>query len=673
MRTHSTTPSWLRPVLIGVAVGAIGVGAFLVDGLSRRAMEGRVTDEGLFNPTQIHTIHLRFTPENWKAMEPVGGNRGFGPPGGGLGRGPGRRGFSPGSMLAPAFMGAGDSDGDSLLTPAELSGLGRGWLEAWAGDDEAVDSDELNAGLEKVLGEQDSGPRGGGGRPGGFNLTGAKGKRNGLASMMGIEFPTVTADMVFNGAVYQSVSIRFKGNGTFMQSRGSLKRSMKIDINDGFPGRKLAGVTKLNLHSQVTDAGWMNEALGYRLYRDAGVTAPRTSYARVFLTVPGEHDETFVGLYLLTENPDNNFAVQNWGTKKGAIFKPVTRQPFEFIGEDWESYEQAYDPKTPISTEEVARVIEFGRFVSQADDADFAARISEFIDIDQFARYMAVTVWLSTMDSILGMGQNYLAYLHPVTGRFEFLPWDLDHAFGQFGLVGSQEQREQLDILHPWHNQVRLVERVYNVPAFRERYLEVMTELSETVFDPERIAAQVDEIAAAIRDDVARESENKLRRFDSVVAGRAVSPQGFGGGPGFGSATPPLRAFVETRADSVKAQLSGESDGLRISGGMFGGGGPGGPPGGGRGRRGPGGFLGMMLMGALDGDNDGSASKTEFTDGFDGWFAEWDADNDGAVSNEELESGMGQTFSPGGPGGFRGGPGRGGFGPPPGFEPPSGD
>jgi len=35
----------------------------------------------------------------------------------------------------------------------------------------------------------------------------------------------------FDGQVFKDVAVRYKGNGTFMQSRGSLKRSLKVDLN----------------------------------------------------------------------------------------------------------------------------------------------------------------------------------------------------------------------------------------------------------------------------------------------------------------------------------------------------------------------------------------------------------------------------------------------------------
>src|SRR5438034_9190100 len=130
-----------------------------------------------------------------------------------------------------------------------------------------------------------------------MNLQGAEGKRNGLASAMGIEFKYVHADLEFEGQMLKDVAVRYKGNGTFMQSRDSLKRSLKLDLNKYVKGQKLAGVSKLNLHSNVTDAGWMNEPVSYRLFRDGSVPAPRTSYARVYLTVRDKYDNQYAGLY----------------------------------------------------------------------------------------------------------------------------------------------------------------------------------------------------------------------------------------------------------------------------------------------------------------------------------------------------------------------------------------
>src|SRR6185437_438841 len=200
----------------------------------------------LFTITNVWSVHLTFTAEQWNAMEPTGGGGGFfgrqGRPGGGPG-GPG--GFGPAMFIAPAFMKAGDQNEDGKLAKEEFHSLGEKWFAEWDKEKSGkLNSDQLRAGLNGAFAPPEFGGPGGGapgGRGIGMNLQGAEGKRNGLASAMGIEFKYVHADMEFGSLVLKDVAVRYKGNGTFMQSRGSLKRSLKIDLNKYVKGRAMAG------------------------------------------------------------------------------------------------------------------------------------------------------------------------------------------------------------------------------------------------------------------------------------------------------------------------------------------------------------------------------------------------------------------------------------------------
>jgi spore coat protein CotH len=488
-------------------------------------------------------------------------------------------------------------------------------------------------------------------------LQGPEGKRNGIASAMGIEFTYVHADLDFEGQPFKDVAVRFKGNGTFMESRGSLKRSLKIELNKYVKGQKLAGQVKLNLHNNVTDASWMNEPLSYRLYRDAGVPASRTTYARVYLTVPGKYDHQYVGLYSLIEEVDKNFIGERFGTRRGALFKPVTPFLFSDLGPDWAKYKHTYDPKTPLFDDQIQQVIDFCRLVSHADDAEFASRLGDFVDLEELARFMAVMVWLSDMDGILGPGQNLYVYLHPKSQLLEFIPWDQDHSFGQFPMRGTQEQRENLSILKPWDGENRFLERVFKVEAFKKLYLTRLAEFSETIFRPERFARQVDEVTSVIRPAVQEEDTAKLGRFDKVVAGEVLQGRGFGpfgGGPGI----TPIKPFAIVRTASVRDQVAGRSAGQTVgSFGFFGGGRPGGRPGGPGGPDGfgPGMFLGGAFLDALDQDKDSVVTHDEFVQGFAKWFESWNTDHSGVLTEDQLRAGINKDLSP-----FRGGP-------PPGF------
>lgn len=446
-------------------------------------------DKELFDLHKVWTAKLVFTEDQWKAIEPKrvegGGFGGFGGrgPGGGFGGGGGRGpggpgGFNPAGMVAGGLMRELDADKDGSLTRGEFVDGFAGWFRTWdtakAG---SLTSDQVTEGLNRALNP------GGGGR-GGINLTARDGARNGLASMMGLEFPTVHADLVFEGRRLTNIAVRYKGNGTFMNAQQTDKKSFKLDLNESVKGQKLGPVSKLNFHNNVTDSSWMNEPLAHALYRDAGVPAPRSSYVRLTVTAGGTSPDRFLGLYSIVENPDANWAEHNFKRKDGLIMKPVTRALFEHQGDDWSAYKQAYDAKTEITDKQKARVIDFARLVSRADDAEFARRLPEFLDIDEFSRFMAVTVWISTMDSILTMGQNFLVYLHPTTDKFIFAPWDLDHSFGNFPMQGTQEQREQLSIDRPWNAENRFLERVMKVEAVNSAYRARLAEFQKTLFTP---------------------------------------------------------------------------------------------------------------------------------------------------------------------------------------------
>jgi spore coat protein CotH len=654
------------------------------------------TAQALFQTTNVWTLHLRFSAEQWNAMEP---GEAEGMPGearlpfGARGRmgGPGGEQAGPATFIAPTFLKAAH-DQDKKLSREKFRALGEGWFSDWDKSKSGqIDFEQLREGiastweLPQLGGPGAFGPNG---RPPGPSLQGINGHRNGLAAAAGIDFKYVHADLEFAGQLLKDVAVRYKGNGTYMESRNLDKKSLKIDLNKYVKGQKVAGQSKLNLHNNVTDASWMNEVLSYRLFRDAGVPAPRTSYAKVYVTVPGRYDHKYFGLYSIVEEIDPHFFHDRFGSKQGTIFKPVTRDLFGYMGKDWAQYAQSYDPKTDTSDDDSQRVIDFSSLMTSASDEKLSTKIAEYLDLDEFARFMSVTVWLSTMDSILMMGQNFYVYLLPKTRQFQFLPWDLDHSFGQFPMGGTQDQREQLSLLKPWRGENRFLERVFNNETFKKLYLATMKEFSKTIFAPERFSRQVDEIAAAIRPSVAEESEAKLGRFDKVVAGEPVEHLGFGRGPGPRSAgapesgdrprfgpggfmqpTKPIKGFVVARARSVEDQLAGKSEGATVSERRFGGGARGGfraGPGD-RGGFGPAMFLAHNVMDAFDTDKNGKLTHEEFTAGFSKWFENWNTDKSGTLSDEQLRAGINRDLSPmpGGP------PGRGfGFGPRGGGPPP---
>ena len=429
--------------------------------------------------------------------------------------------------------------------------------------------------MEPKQGARPNRPFGAGGM-----LLGPEGGRNGILAAFGMQFDYVHATLEFGTNRFPDVAVRYKGNGTFMTAQDTLKRSLKIDLNHFVKGQKLAGMSQLNLHNSVRDPSFMNEAVAYRLFRDGGVPAARTAYARVFVTVPGKYDHKYLGLYDLVEDVSPAFLKERLGIAGGALFKPVTPSLFSDLGDDWKNYNQTYDPKNKPSDADKQRVIAFAKLVSQADDAEFAAKLPSYVDLDNFARYLALTAWMCDIDGILGVGQNYYLWLNPKTQKFMFIAWDQDQTFGQFPRGSTQEQREQLSIQHPWSGDNRFLERVFKTDAFKQAYLARLQEFNGSILKPDRLSRQVDELAAVLRVPVQEESPEKLAELNRAAAGERVTtyvgPVSFGG-----QLVKPIKTFAEARAQSVSDQLAGKSEGQMLNSGF---GAPGGRPSPGPGR-----------------------------------------------------------------------------------------
>lgn len=386
--------------------------------------------------------------------------------------------------------------------------------------------------------------------------------RSGLAGVLGWDFQWTHADLELGGRLFTNVAARFKGNGTYLSSLHGDKRPFKVDLNEFVKGQKLGGADELNFHNLIDDRSYLSDALAYEFFRDAGVPAPRTAYAYLSVTVEGKWARQPLGLYAMVQPIDEEFAREHFGSKKTVIFKPVTYELFRYLGDDWSAYEPIYDPKKPMTVPQQRRIIELARLVTYADDAEFERRIAEFIDLHEFARFLAGEVLLSAYDSFLSNGQNFYMYLDPRSNKVGFIPWDMDLAWGGFFLLGSARQREQASIWHPWVGEHRLVERMLNVPEFREVYRARLEEFMERLFIPERLHRRIDELSGAIRAAVAAESDFRLVRFEEAVSQRPSPRPTKPGSYGADRPVHQLKPFIEKRAKSVRGQLDGVSEGV---------------------------------------------------------------------------------------------------------------
>lgn len=244
----------------------------------------------------------------------------------------------------------------------------------------------------------------------------------------------VPAILHFEGEVVDQAAVRYKGSVGSLKlcfdGMGNLicdKLSIKLAFDEYDEEGRFYGLKTLNFHAMEKDRTRMHEAIGYKLFRDLGVAAPRTAYARII--VNGE----LIGLFAVIEQIDGRFTRERFPDGgEGNLYKEVwpvyaTEQPYLDALETNKNESPSAD-----------RMVRFQDAVAKAGDAGFAEVIEAWIGADYLMRYMAVARLVDSWDDIVAwycvpgqpcVNHNYYWYESTAEDRLWLIAWDLDHSF----------------------------------------------------------------------------------------------------------------------------------------------------------------------------------------------------------------------------------------------------
>jgi putative membrane-bound dehydrogenase-like protein len=412
-----------------------------------------------------------------------------------------------------------------------------------------------------------------------------RGDRKSHRNLFGTEFPWAKGEMTVDQDPAQAISIRYSGDITYFVSAGGLKRPLAIRFDRATPAAatepaarstkgRLNGLGSLQLHSLPLDPSRAREVLAMAAFRDALVPAPRTALAEVTLTVKGQHDRALLGLYTVVEGVDATFLASRLRIDNGLVMQPFGVRGIDYLGDRWDRYVPAYQPRREATAQESQRVIDFARLVNLASDDEFRSKIGEFIDVEAFLRFLAANALTANVQSFFGLGSNYYLVLDPGTRKFVFIPADLEFSLANFLLMGSADELMNLSLVKPYPGENKLPDRLLAIPEVSQKYQQLLADLAANQFAKEKLLERIAAVESATREIRAREAQ--------AVAARREAPAGFGGPA---PQPPDLKTFAEKRTASIAAQLAGTSKGYvprPLSFGPPAGGGAG-PPG----RRGP--------------------------------------------------------------------------------------
>ena len=322
------------------------------------------------------------------------------------------------------------------------------------------------------------------------------------------DVPYTMASASIDGEVTDSVGIRQKGFASHFGSQGD-KKSMKIDFNHFVYGKKYDGLNKINLNNGYGDPAIQRDKLCYNIMNKAGVDAPRTSYARIYL------NDQYWGLYLLVEQVDRAFLKDNFSNSNGNLFKNVGNSELEWMGQDTSQYQQIFELKTDPNVEAWENFAELMDVLNNTGDGDFKEEISKIFDVDLYLKVLAVDVATGNWDSYIEHGRNFYMYQDADSRKFNWIPWDYNFALGgtfgsDFGGPGGGDPDEgnpngntlsefPVDMSN---SEKVLVNRLLAVPEYKERYYQGFCRLLDDNFTTERIFPLIEQYGDLVREDV---------------------------------------------------------------------------------------------------------------------------------------------------------------------------
>ncbi len=251
--------------------------------------------------------------------------------------------------------------------------------------------------------------------------------------------------MIIDGTVVESIYIRRKGftSNEFNETNPPFK----IDIDSFIPNQEYDGIDKFNLHNHHLDDSFQRNALAYALYRRAGVAAPRTSFAEVYI------NGNFIEVYTITEDIEKTFLKQNFASNNGSLYKGV-----EF-------------PPNGVVVQE-GTIEAYNNFINNAAPNN----IGSIMDLHNYFRVLGVDLIIKDWDTYARGSHNFYMYHEPESEKLHLITWDHNYAFSFL-----PDLENTLYPIRPLENSLT------TDPAIKPLYLQTMCDLLSYLLDEDYI------------------------------------------------------------------------------------------------------------------------------------------------------------------------------------------
>ncbi len=295
------------------------------------------------------------------------------------------------------------------------------------------------------------------------------------------DFTWFPGDIRVDGVLVPNVGLRKKG---LIGSLSTTRPSLKVKFDKYVPDQALHGLERLTLNNSISDPTLVKQCLGYQLFEEAGIAAPRCNFAHVVA------QGIDLGIYVNVEPVKRRFLRRAFDDDNGDLYEGTLSDFRPGWTDTFEADTSSTDPeRAPIHA--LTEALQDG------------SPLDAVLDLEAFHRFWAMEVLIAHWDGYAGNRNNYFVYRPEGDEQLQFVPWGID------GILRGADNGQ------PTLANSALPRQLWNDPEQRDRQVDMLRELLDAVWDEDKLLDRIDAMAERVA-PFAVEDERRLPETEAL-------------------------------------------------------------------------------------------------------------------------------------------------------------
>ncbi len=348
----------------------------------------------------------------------------------------------------------------------------------------------------------------------------------------------------------QKVGLRLKGN----TSRAAQKKGLRIDFDEFLPFT-FQGLKKMNINGNHNDPSMCREYLSGYTMNQAYLPSVRGNVVQLYI------NGVYFGLRNNSEFVDKTFVQSRFGNSNGNLYKCSWPADLSWLGSSQKTYkdlmngtDRAYHLKTNELADDYSDLVNLINVIYNSPTDSFDVRINRVFNVQAYLKTLAMEVLIGHWDNYFCNKNNYFLYHNTKTGKFEYLPYDMDNTFGvQWGYSNINSRN-----IHNWGNKAAssapLVYKLFAITKYKRDFEFYIRDFLKDEYHTDSLYKELDRMKLLLDTSIAKDpfyngSFSSDYGYDWNAWNSSFS-QANGGHVSFG-----IKPFIADRSASALSQM----------------------------------------------------------------------------------------------------------------------